>query len=351
MGFLDGLLDSALNATNWLATNSGNIGGVLNTVANVAGLVAGAVEYDSPLDSLLDYRENFNKASKYLIQTASADQKGTVEDSEYDMVGTQTNTDTLCGVWMQPTTLTPTGLPSLGMYQDVANALGAMNVPPTFVSKEGSTEDTALQISQAIFANAPISVSSPPKPGDPSPVTQAGFELGNKDGSLQIAGTHAYYAIPLGRSGTDTAWHGALRVSTTTTQGFRDAYKKEVASYTIFNAEVRNTALPSVWLVTLQVLWASAPYAVQLVPIFLDLWNKNYGAYTITLNTLTGSLEVLKVQAPAGVSPAQVRQAVSNTAASSISQTSLPIIMNRASSNVVQLIQPPDITVTDSTLV
>jgi hypothetical protein len=155
----------------------------------------------------------------------------------------------------------------------------------------------------------------------------------------------------LGRTGTDTAWHGALSVSTTTTQGFREAYKKELASYTIFDTEVENTTLSNVWLVTTEVRWANAAYAKRLMPLFLDLWRQTYNKYTIKLNTLTGCLQLMKVQAPQNISPAQVRQVVGDIAVMSIAQTSLPSVVNLLQPDLVQLIQPPDITVTNSALV
>jgi hypothetical protein len=141
---------------------------------------------------------------------------------------------------------------------------------------------------------------------------------------MTINGKHAYYGIPLTTTAVDSAWHSALHISTSMTKQFKADFDKDMASRSFINMKPRlgrdaPGAGVDVWSVTLNIIYASVPYATQLYPIFQKIWNDKYGStYTIQMNTLSGNVQLLSVDAPQGVSLPQVHEAVNFVASQAI---------------------------------
>jgi hypothetical protein len=73
-----------------------------------------------------------------------------------------------------------------------------------------------------------------------------------------------------------------------------------------------------VFRVNLAISWANVPYAQKLYASSNSVWASNYRTYKVRANTLTGHLQLLQVNAPLGISPHQVREAVNYAASTSI---------------------------------
>ncbi|KAF1965326.1 hypothetical protein BU23DRAFT_574945 [Bimuria novae-zelandiae CBS 107.79] len=196
-----------------------------------------------------------------------------------------------------------------------------MGVPTSYVGTDGTTHDLADDIGQATFANAP----------------------------LQSAGNHAYYAVPLGQDASSSMWHSATTIATTTTQGFRDNYKKQPGTQTVYNKTLEGSkdGGSSTWIVSLNVTWSSQTYAQQIYPTFSTIWQKTNGN-TIIYNNPIGTTWQLKIRAAVGASPAQVRAAVEDIAQQSIKQG--PSGAKITIQQDVETLPPPAVEVTNSAL-
>lgn len=327
---------------------------MVGAVAKVAALAAVTEDEPKPKDSndasdnLLGYYNNFSTATGYLLSKAqSVTQTAPVDDEMSDSATSTTTTNSMSGIWTNPAPLLDNGDPSAEMYTDMTKFLAASDVPATFVQSDGSVVDTAKAISTVIFADQPV----PPPDGaaDAFDVQAPFFHFQNADKSLAIKGCHAYYALPLGKTGPDFAWHGCVNVAATTNQSFRTEYEAQKRSLHVFNA-VQLGGTADVWLVTMQVLWAAAPLAMAAFPIFQDLWNKQYGTYIVIMDTVVGSVQTVKIQCPANITPAQVRSAVDRIAQDAATQLAGGAPKLNASQALV-VTGPPPAQVTDSTLI
>jgi len=202
------------------------------------------------------------------------------------------------------------------------------------------------------FANAPK-----PDNAVDNPVQVIAFNIENQDASLSIAGKHAYYSVPLGQASADAMWHSAIHCETTTTSAFRANYKKLPGTQSVWNKEVETPTQGGVdvWLVSLTVQWTSAAYAQQIYQTFMDLWTATYPEYAISYYNPLGSEWQLKIKAPQGISPAQVRAAVKDIGQQTIQQAlAIAIPKPKASGGLAPpaiAIPPPDVEVTNSAII
>jgi hypothetical protein len=357
MGLYDGIISGISDVADWAMKNSGNIANIVQTVASVAGM---GTELDA--GNGLDFATllaNFQKANDKVVKAAQNAMPATPPLS-----GEATMTRSLIsGLWTNPSPLSD-GTPSQTMYNDIASFLLSAGIPAYYeMAAAGNTvqmNDTAWDIGLAILANYPV----PPPPSTSNnfidgagQIVSTPFTFLNKDLTMAITGAYAAYAIDLGKAATDPVWHGALQINTFSVDGVIEAYRAELKSLAVYNDLVDPGS--DVWLVTINVVWASVPVALQLTPVFIALW-KNEANYTLTWSTNTGTVQIIKVQAPPNISPAQVRSLGASLQAQAINLgpssngTSKPLRRAKDSDVPFSTEQPVQIyavTVTDCTLV
>ena len=353
MGFFDKLKDGLASAASWGIDHSAQIIGVVSTVAKVAGYAVLDEENDGlevtevdPADPLAGYYNNFLLASNYVTAQAKEPLHSTREiQVEGDDIKSVKHT--ICGLWSQPAVLDKHFNPPLDLYRDLSAWLGAHGVPPTFKGGNDVERDTALEISNGIFANAPPNNISSSMRGE-NLVINPSFHIPGKDWGIQ--GRHAYYSLPLGKGGEDTAWHSAIHFKLTTNQEFRLKSKSEAQELARLR-QPRQIAYSSQdsWIVTLQVKWASALFALNIQAQFFKVWNADYQPdlnATTVASAINGANQKLKFGVPANIIPAQVRAAVINAATkASQGQTSASKADPKVPTN------SPDVQVTDSSFI
>jgi hypothetical protein len=356
MGFFDSIISSISDAADWAMKNSGNIANVAKTVASIAADVGAEPDVGDVPDATT-LHANFRKANVKLLEAA----KNAMPPAP-DLTGTVTMTPSvISGVWTNPSPLSD-GTPSQTMYNDIAALLSSAGIPAYYeMAAAGNTvqmNDTAWDIGQAILANYPV----PPPPSTSnnfidgaSQIVSTPFTFLNKDLTMAINGVHAAYAIDLGKTANDPAWHGALQINVYAVDGAIEAYKSEIQSLTVYKDLVDPGS--DVWLVTMNVVWASVPIAIQLIPVFIGLWTKQAN-YTVTWSTQTGTVQIIKVQAPPDITPAQVRSLGATLQAQAINSESssnrASKTLGRAKDTVVfstQQNQTDTVTVQNSTLI
>ncbi|KAK7182181.1 hypothetical protein DPSP01_013804 [Paraphaeosphaeria sporulosa] len=333
-------LDSLVHGAEMIINYAGVIGEAIQAVTNVAQ------QHKTPeaFGIFDDLGDAFNAATKVISiasQILPPATKPTVADDT-----SETRIETRAGLFVAPTILTSNGHLGRPMYDALSKNLANMGVPASYVGKDGRTHDSADDIGVAAFANAPFSSAASPSN---MPYQTTGFEINNIDDTLNVRGNHAYYAVPLGQDAPSTMWHSATTIAATTTQGFRDNYKRQSGTQTVYNKslEVAKQGGSATRIVNLNVTWCSQSYAQQIYPTFSTLWKKKMGD-TIIYKHPFGTTWQLKIQAAVGASPAQVRAAVEVIAQQSIQQ--------RASSTKAAIQQdpktspPPAVVVTNSAL-
>ncbi|KAF1969225.1 hypothetical protein BU23DRAFT_653658 [Bimuria novae-zelandiae CBS 107.79] len=337
-----GFLDSLVHGAETIINNAGAIGGAIKAVSDVAKQLK-TPDADL-LDISVDLGDAFNAATR-VISIASQILPAATKPSIVD-VTTQTRTETRAGLFLAPTILMSNGHLGRPMYEALSKNLANMGVPTSYVGTDGATHDLADDIGQAAFANAPLpsALSS-----NDLPYQTVGFQVNNIDNTLNVKGNHAYYAVPLGQDGSSSMWHSATTIATTTTQKFRDNYKKQPGTQTVYNKtlEVFKQEGSSTWIVSLNVTWSSQTYAQQIYPTFSSLWQTTNGDTIIYKNPI-GTTWQLKIQAAAGASPAQVRAAVEDIAQQCIKQG--PPGAKITLQQDVETLPPPAVEVTNSAL-
>jgi hypothetical protein len=361
MGWFDSIIDGIGSAVNWAVSNSGAISGIVNAVSTVAGLLA-AASIDNANGADIDESDDlfvaFNRANQYLVHTASS--------MLVPPKLPNTRTVQLSGLWTGASPLDSAGNPSPEMYKDIAKFL-VQNDIPLELSGPG---DVALRIGQAIFADnavpPPSPSSSPALPrgadGPPSYIYTPNVNLANDDNTCAITGIHAYYAVPLGKTGTDNAWHGALQLSLGTTSDFDQQYQA-------YKKDLRLIKSPEgsaydVWVVTLQIAWTWVPLAIKAYPYIKQAISTTFSDYVLIYYTSDGQLQTIKLQAPQSITPAQVRAVVTQAVTTALAELQAPSSVftstkvdgqgQKEKSGYLGSASPPpqmpDITVTSTTL-
>ncbi|KAL4878032.1 hypothetical protein BJY04DRAFT_221602 [Aspergillus karnatakaensis] len=339
-------------------SHSGEISSIINAVGTVASLAAAG---DQAIDTAKNAASNganepdlfasFKTAGNYLETLAASASPKTPTSADAN-----TRKYFLVGIWKSAAPLDKAQNPSPDMYHDIANILAENNIPQSFIGSKGLYTDVAQDIAQAIFADNPP--PPPPPASDARLLTNAGqlpdyivapqFSVSNNDASCVISGAHAYYAIPLGKAATENIWHGALQLAVTTTKDFDQRHAQQNQQYR-FRAQPVQTS-ENAWLVTRQISWNSVPMAQTVYPKLKDVLTSEYPTYNVLFDNLSSLVQTFKIQAPAGVTPAQVRCALTQAVLDTITQLQQgqqPLKGQDGSTPDVQL---PIVEVTDSTL-
>ena len=328
MGFFGALKEGLSRAATWAVNNSGTILGVAQTVAKIAriavlkggeGIEVTEVDPEKPLDG---YYTNFIAASKVITDEANqlVEHK---DDADVTISGDgiKTRSQDVCGLWAQPTILNADGEPSSSMYKDVATWIGAYGAPSTYISPDGSSRDLAYDIACSVFVNPTPNPRAVKNPQDL--LVNLPFSIVNKQKDFKIEGRHVYYGLPLGKYGADQSWHSALHYNLTTNKQYEERVKAEKTEVdaALQRARVNDNSFYEAsvtgWNITLNIRWASASLATNIQKPFLDKWTTDYKTVLrakITVSSLNGPNQTLKIEAPAQIIPARVRTTISAAA-------------------------------------
>ncbi|KAJ5358681.1 uncharacterized protein N7496_011094 [Penicillium cataractarum] len=329
MAWFSSILNGVGNAASWLVSNSGLINGVLETVGTVAkGKFPGTVTTEGYViventdisEEDCDCGENlvngFKKATTNLEKAA---QQGGEQPPPMPPNGSQESA-ILSGLWTNPG-VTLDGAATPEMYRDMGKFLAENNIPTELKTSSGSMEDVSHHICAAIFADAPGIPEASEIDG--VAIKMPTFKIGG-DGCT-ISGTHAYYSIPLGKRSEgsacdDQAWHGAVRVTKTTTQAFDAEHRKEMKKDFFVAQDVEMASVGPRWVVTCQVDWRTISLARNSRDKLKAEFEKNYPTYKILHLGVAGQSQTIKIQAPEGDTPAKVR-ALLNKVVTNVAKT------------------------------
>ncbi|OJZ87837.1 hypothetical protein ASPFODRAFT_60189 [Aspergillus luchuensis CBS 106.47] len=317
MAWFSSILNGAGNAASWLVSNSGLINGVLETVGTVArGKLPGTVTTEgyviventdiSEEDS--DCEENLVKGfKKATITLEKAALQGGANPPPMPSSKISRESVILSGLWTNPG-LSLTGTATPEMYKDMGKFLAENNIPTELKTSRGGMEDVSRHICAAIFADAPGIPEASEIDG--VAIKMPTFEI--KGDGCTISGTHAYYSIPLGkrREGSacdDQAWHGAVRVTKTTTEAFDAEHRKEMKKDFFVAQNVEMASVGPRWVVTCQVDWRTISLARNSRDKLKAEFEKNHPTYKILHLGVAGQSQTIKIQAPEGDMPAKVR--------------------------------------------
>ncbi|RBR16052.1 hypothetical protein FVER53590_09860 [Fusarium verticillioides] len=255
---------------------------------------------------LATYAATFAYASARLAATAKEGAKkatGVFPNPAGKTNTTNTTEDGLVGLWTDPNGLSFNENPSVSMYQDLSAFMGTMNIP-LFWKDDETVRDTVHDVGQTLFATIE-------RQGHPTP-TDGGNPIVTINGEVPIQGgliraCHVYYPIPMGKAGEDISLHSAIHLIYTTNV---DTAATDAAQGHL--SVVSPLSNQNSWVVTMNITWASAPIAgsPDVQNRFTDILTKDYSVLNLFVSNVTGTLLIVKVQAPADKTPAYAKAAV-----------------------------------------
>jgi len=345
MGFFDSLIGGIHDAASWLHDHAGTIENVVGTVARVAGSVLLADEQDgqisdqSPFDMttfvpmLQQASKVLEKASEETTLALGSGLRAGETDSEPANETVSNTYQTFSGLWAQPTALDSAGRPPLEMTRDISQMVALCGFPQSIQGPNNKPLDVAETIGKIIFANAPKSPLSI-EADDAEPFTTSTFTIRSHKGDMAIQGAHSYYAIPLGTSATNSAWHGVLHLKTTMTQSAANAYRRQVlAASKVTPRKVSTRATNKSWLsapvfldvweVTLRIVWDSGDVALKLGPKVAKLVDGSSIVDRVETENIQGAIQRLRVWAAEDIPPAAIRETVQSAVNTVISKVQL----------------------------
>ncbi|KAK4232666.1 hypothetical protein C8A03DRAFT_20085, partial [Achaetomium macrosporum] len=249
-------------------------------------------------------------------------------------------------LWFDPAPVDSKGQPNRGLVRDLGKMLTVRSFPTVLPSSSGDINavgfgwlDVGFRIGQAIFGNlGAVEIS---KDGL---IQSTCFSIPSGDGSCVITGCHAYYSIPLGQTGTNSAWHAGLVMHKITTAGYRkleSARNKSVA----LTHNVKNSGSEPQWLCTMNVQWEDSVSANVLAPKLIQQLQANTQGYVLHHCSLDGMDQQIKIQCPDDTTPTQAKGLVRQCIKTVISGSGLLTAVATAP------FLTPDIQLTMSTLI
>ncbi|KAH8689816.1 hypothetical protein BGW36DRAFT_364560 [Talaromyces proteolyticus] len=309
MVWFNSIVQGVGSAVNWAMSNAGNIAGLLTSVTKVSTLYIpkdAAEEAEMP-ETSKDYFKIFKRAEAVLQE--QAEKKVKAKEVEYGWDDPRepfsTRKGNLSGIWIRPTVFTNTSEEVPEMYRDLVKLFAELSIP-TIMKRNDKDDDVAELVSQAIF---------PTYPKPPSQISSFdaynndhlstyGIGLRNDDKSCQVFVGHSYYALPMGRSGTDNTWHCAVHVKMKSTTHSEEQYAKDMEEFRFM--EIIEPSAVDVWLVTFQISWKAIKVARGGYKFLKEvLHEKSKTGYKVKHNFLDGQLQTVKIKAPAQKSPSE----------------------------------------------
>ncbi|KAK0671623.1 hypothetical protein QBC41DRAFT_269908 [Cercophora samala] len=358
MGWWGSIISGVGAAVDWVKSNSGTIEKAVSVIAKVAGAIAD--DHDDPVAQLFP---NFTKAAQKLKEKAQEGAEMKLKEVKAGLPDrikndktrrTEAATDLADStfLWVDPAPLNQAGQPNKGLVQDIGKMLAQSSFPTVLKTGNGKEKgkqsdsgllDVALSIGEAIFAN----MGTESEHADDDGIVVSPFSISSADGCCTISGCHAYYPIPLGQTGANSAWHAAMAMHKTTTEPHRFNEFANTRALT-FSQRVKVEDGNPKWLVTMSIPWEDAVSASSLAPALLNELKSNdvtQAGWRLNYHSLDGTDQRLKLQCPDGFTPAQAKGLVRGCIKDVVKSSGMLLSPN-ASPYLT-----PDIQVTMSTLV
>ncbi|KAF9774019.1 hypothetical protein IL306_008053 [Fusarium sp. DS 682] len=311
MGIASSVISAVPAAARFLLGNSGAIGDVVKAVRDVTGLEAFEDEDEfaivpgpdlfAPKLSIVSLEKDLRKANAVL--DAEAKNGLTPPRQDNDRETKSIKVDNL--FWTSPSH--PVGsrddIPSAEMYRDLALILREKGFPLFFKERNGDAVDVAYRLAQGLFANAKEKgIAILIKDDRYIHKLPVSIEAGDK--SCIINAQHAYYKIPMGKTGTEDAWQAALHMNRSLTEDFRQQYELEQADLVFLSNKKPPTG--PVWILTCEINWRTVLKANNAGKNLGPRLEEDYGYY-IPFTNIEANLQIVKIVTRANVAPAQVR--------------------------------------------
>lgn len=312
MGFWSGLIEGAKSAGGWVLDHAGTISTVVNTVAKIAGSFAldssGEPDHQS---HLADFHTNFKTASTMLQQRAKKDANklGLQPDNFLnpdEFAAEEAVLDSFTGIWTDPVTLSPGGLPAIPMYQDLSKWLATLGVPPNV--------DAATPVAQALFANTDDDETND------DPIQGVPFRFKGPGGKWILDTAHAYYPLPLGTSADDKSWHSCIYAKFQPSKSWVAGKRQRMHATTIINKP--STDEPT-WMINATITWGNVKTASKISDPFLKNCKKNFGSKSdraIVSSNLLGVSQSVQVQGNKDDNPSIIKSLLNGCAAQTLTE-------------------------------
>ncbi|KAK1147985.1 hypothetical protein N8T08_000501 [Aspergillus melleus] len=358
MGWFNSIVRGVGSAVNWAMSNAGDIAGLIKSVKKVSMLYIpkDASEETETSVTSRDYFKEFERAERVLQTRAENMVKAKKVKHDWDPPrGSPRTTDaSLCGLWTSPSVFSSTSKEVPEMYRDLVKFFAESGVP-ALITIGGNKVDVAERVSQAIFPYSP----EPPSQitsfdaDDEEHFPQYGIALRDDDRSWQLFVGHAYYAIPMGRSGKDRIWHGAVHLRFIASDDVRQEHAAEMEEFR-FMGEIEPVAVEA-WLVTFQIAWKAVKVARGGYKFLKEVLNdeNNKTTYKVTYNFLDGQLQTVKIQTQADTkSPSEIHFYLQEAVAEAVVKMNQSLDRNSVEiAAAATQYQTPRVYLTDSTLV
>lgn len=317
MGWFSSALQGIGSAVNWVKQNTGTISQAASIIAQVAGAVA-VDEAEDPADALFP---NFTTAS---AKVAAVAQDGAQQHLQkiLDALPAHIKNDPTLEVtspgipaettflWHDPAPVDAKGDPNRGLTRDLSKMLAQRSFPTVLPvgSAGGDLKavsfgwlDVAKTIGQAIFGNL-----GRVETFQDGPIQSTRFSIPSSDGTCTITGCHAYYGIPLGQTGTNTAWHAGLVMHKITTSAYRVQEAARRKGVALTHRITQSSSEPQ-WLCTMAVQWEDSVSASVIAPKLIQQIKANKLGYELNTCSLDGMEQQLKIQCPPNITPTQAK--------------------------------------------
>lgn len=300
MGIFGTIVSGIGDAIHWVDSNSGSIAEAALAIAKVAGLVLGpANENTTDKDPTnIPIQEDFSKVNRYLEKTAAA--QVDCHDLSKDMMSAQ-----ITGIWTDPMKTAVSGEPSPDMYRDIARMFSLHRLCPVM-----SGVDVPHRIAQVMAEiDKPFQLPHQTTVANDSPLRKVDIIVKGDTTDPEYRGCYMYYAIPMGKGGTENAWHGSLYIQQWTDKGSTMALLREQEEFYYF----QQLPPPDVdsWCVTCQIDWqnvqASRSYANGVRDKFCPTAIGPPPEFRAEYSHVLGDVQTLKIRAPAKYALPEIR--------------------------------------------
>lgn len=315
MAWFNSIVQGIGSAVNWAMSNAGNIEGLINSIRKVSALKASGADAgnDLPVTSK-HYFEVFEEANDLLKEKAKNKAELVEKKTRWDdpKQPFDTITGELSGLWTSPTVFSNLNKEVPEMYRDLVKLFAELRVP-TLMKMDGEYVDVAELVSQSIFASNP----DPPSEianfdaDNDLHLPAYGIPLRDDESPWQLFVAHAYYTIPMGRTGADVSWHGAIYVKMKARKKALQLHAQEMEEFR-FIQDIGPLVVNS-WLVTFQIAWKAVKVArtgYKFLQRVLDEKEKDKKTpqnqkYEVKYNFLDGQVHTVKIKAPAKKAPSE----------------------------------------------
>lgn len=315
MGFWDSLVEGTKAAGGWVLDHAGDISTAVGTVAKIAGAFAldssGEPDHQS---HLADFHTNFKIASGKLQQRARRglvylDLKADRYLNADEFAAEDAVLDSFTGIWTDPVTLSPGGLPAIPMYQDLSKWLATLGVPPNI--------DAATPVAQALFADADEDESNVV---ENDPVQTISFRFKGPGGKWILDTAHAYYTLPLGASAGDKSWHSCIYAKFQPSISHVAGKRQRMHATTSIN---KITTDEPTWMINATITWGNVQTASKVSDLFLRNCKRTFGTKSdrgVVSSNLLGVSQSIQVQGNKDDNPSILQSLLNGCASETLTE-------------------------------